>query len=171
MAGWHYFFHRLSYQVQFFESRWEEAIAEPIGIQRTIRNKKTMENTLAVANAQGVTLNPKTGSYRVIGKKAWLAIQRETRPSETLKSFKSEYRGMQAEFSRAGKMSGSAILSDPNNQVTAVKIRRNEDGQVLGGSITFKVASSEVASHSLKSENADLKKQLADMKAKLANQS
>jgi hypothetical protein len=171
VAGWHYFFHRLSYQVQFFESRWEEAIAEPIGIQRTIRNKKTMENTLAVANAQGVTLNPKTGSYRVIGKKAWLAIQRETRPSETLKSFKSEYRGMQAEFSRAGKMSGSAILSDPNNQVTAVKIRRNEDGQVLGGSITFKVASSEVASHSLKSENADLKKQLADMKAKLANQS
>ena len=139
--------------------------------EKAKRKKKTMENTLAVANAQGVTLNPKTGSYRVIGKKAWLAIQRETRPSETLKSFKSEYRGMQAEFSRAGKMSGSAILSDPNNQVTAVKIRRNEDGQVLGGSITFKVASSEVASHSLKSENADLKKQLADMKAKLANQS
>ena len=130
-----------------------------------------MENQLAVATANGVVLNPKTGSYRVIGKKAWLAIQRETRPSETLKSFKSEYRGMQAEFSRAGKMSGSAILSDPNNQVTAVKIRRNEDGQVLGGSITFKVASSEVASHSLKSENADLKKQLAEMKAKLANQS
>jgi len=135
------------------------------------KEKETMENQLAVATANGVTLNPKTGSYRVIGKKAWLASQREQRPSETLKAFKSEYRTMQAEFSRAGKMTGSAILSDPNNQVTAVKIRRNEEGQVLGGSITFKVASSEVASHSLKSENADLKKQLAEMKAKLANQS
>jgi len=130
-----------------------------------------METQLAVATANGVTLNPKTGSYRVIGKKAWLAIQRESRPDDAVKALKAEYRGMQAEFSRAGKMTGSAILSDPNNQVTAVKIRRNEEGQVLGGSITFKVASSEVASHSWKAENADLRKQLAEMRAQLTNKS
>ena len=130
-----------------------------------------METQLAVATAQGVTHNDKTGSYRVIGKKAWLASQREARPEEAVKLFKSEYRTMQAEFSRAGKMTGSAILSDPNNQVTAVKIRRNEEGRVLGGSITFKVATSEVASHSWKAENAELKKQLAEMRAQLANKS
>jgi hypothetical protein len=130
-----------------------------------------IEPTLEVANAKGSTHNEKTGSYRVIGKKAWLAAQREARPKEAVKLLKSEYRTMQAEFSRAGKMTGSAFLSDPNNQVTAVKIRRNEAGHVTGGSITFKVASSEVASHSWKSENAELKKQLAEMKAQLANKS
>ena len=126
---------------------------------------------LEVANAKGSTLNQKTGSYRVIGKKAWLAIQKETRSVETtgesLSVLKSEYRGMQADFSRAGKMSGAALLSDPNNMVTAVKIRRNKDKEVVGGSITFKVASAEVASHSWKSETMNLRQQLAEMRAQL----
>ena len=128
---------------------------------------------LEVADAKGSTLNQKTGSYRVIGKKAWLAIQKETRSLETtgesLSVLKSEYRGMQADFSRAGKMTGSSLLADPNNMVTAIKIRRNKEKEVTGGSITFKVASAEVASHSWKSETMSLRQQLAELKAKLTN--